>query len=211
MQPITKMSAREQVTSTLRKAIFNGEFEDGEEIRQEDIAVRLGVSRMPVREAFLLLERDGLLIMKNNKRAAVKLFTEEDFLEHYEIRALLEGEAAARAAAKNRDWSELEDIILKLKQASEENDTAAYVSHNESFHRAIWKASGSVRLESFLNQLWGGLPTHLPELLPNQMEKSKQEHKEIFETIKNGNAAEAKEKIISHLERSKKDFIDSRK
>lgn len=211
MQPITKMSAREQVTSTLRKAIFNGEFEDGEEIRQEDIAVRLGVSRMPVREAFLLLERDGLLIMKNNKRAAVKLFTEEDFLEHYEIRALLEGEAAARAASKNRDWSELEDIILKLKQASEENDTAAYVSHNESFHRAIWKASGSVRLESFLNQLWGGLPTHLPELLPNQMEKSKQEHKEIFETIKNGNAAEAKEKIISHLERSKKDFIDSRK
>lgn len=207
MKPIAKISAREQVTKTLRKAIFNGEFKNGEEIRQEDIASKLGVSRMPVREAFMLLERDGLLILKNNKRAAVNVFTEEDFKDHYDIRTLLESQAAAKAANKEQDFSELDRILEELDRATENDDTLAYVAGNEAFHRGIWKCAGSKRLESFLSQLWGGLPAHLPELLAGQMKKSAREHKEILEMIKAGNAEEARKKTVAHLERSKRDFL----
>ncbi|WP_052947577.1 GntR family transcriptional regulator [Aneurinibacillus tyrosinisolvens] len=72
MEPIIIQPAREKVAAILRKAIFLGELKPGEVLSQEEMASKLGISRMPVREAFQMLERDGLLVLQNRRGAVVR-------------------------------------------------------------------------------------------------------------------------------------------
>lgn len=209
MKPISKLSTRDQVVASLRKAIFNGDLKSGEELIQEDIAKKLDVSRMPVREAFQVLERDGLLIMNPNRRVVVKGLTKVDIKDHYDIRAMLEGEAAARASRNKMYCDELIEIQQVIEVAVENNDVKNYTVANEHFHRTIWKASESERLQAFLDQIWSGLPPHLAEVLPIQMDKALREHKEIIETISRGEEKNARKAMQNHIVRSMKDFLDN--
>lgn len=207
MKPIEKKSARDQVIIALRKAIFNGDFKDGEEITQEEIARILNVSRMPVREAFYALEREGLLVTQQNRRVTVKGVTAEDIKDHYDIRAMLEGEAAAKAANLTTDIKELEEIQKEIEKAVHDNKTDDYIVANEHFHRTIWKLSGSERLQSFLDQLWNGLPPHLAEMVTEQMNKACLEHEALLLAIRNRDEETARELMMQHIKRSKIDFL----
>ena len=97
------LPAREQVASILRKAILSRELQEGQEITLEGIAELVGVSTTPVREAFQILARDGLIKLRPNKGAVVQGINEKTIRDHYETRAVLEGEAAARASAEGVD------------------------------------------------------------------------------------------------------------
>lgn len=208
MKPIMMTAVREQVADALRKAIFTGEIQAGEELTQDGVALKLGISRMPVREAFQLLERDGLIILNNHRKAVVRGISREDIRDHYEIRAVLEGEAAARCCQTNH----LEELIHcqnDMEEAAQENDSAWYVEANSAFHRAMWKTSGSHRLVILLEQLWGGLPTHLPGLVDTQMLNSIQEHRKILIAIQNGAHDEARDFTQIHIRRSMQDFLDA--
>ncbi|WP_301107467.1 GntR family transcriptional regulator [Sporosarcina sp.] len=209
MKPIAKLSTRDQVIATLRKAIFNGDLKDGEELIQEDIATKLNVSRMPVREAFYALEREGLLTTNQKRRVTVKGITHKDIEDHYDIRAMLEGEASARASQKDFDKDELREVQQDIETAVAEGQTKDYIIANEHFHRIIWKASDSERLQSFLDQMWNGLPPHLAEMLGEQMNKSMQEHKLIVDAILSGNADKAREATENHIRRSMRDFLEN--
>ncbi len=96
---IKLLSAKEQVAAVLRKAILSRELVEGQEITLEGIAGMVGVSSMPVREAaFQILAADGLIKVRPNKGAVVLGINEQTIREHYEIRALLESEAVAKAS-----------------------------------------------------------------------------------------------------------------
>jgi DNA-binding GntR family transcriptional regulator len=211
MEQVSILPAREQVVAIVRKAIFTGELPMGQELVQEDIAKQLGISRMPVREAFQILERDGLLMKKNNRRSIVRGLTNEDFIDHYKIRAMLEGEAAARAASNDNDLKDLIQAQEEVENAALAGDSTRYIPANESLHRAIWVSSNSPRLENLLRQLWNGLPPHLAELLPEQIEKSINEHKNIVRAICKGNEEEARNAMLTHVKRSLKDLLSHRK
>jgi DNA-binding GntR family transcriptional regulator len=214
MEQIVIQPAREKVADILRIAIFKGELQPGEVLSQEEIAKKLGISRMPVREAFQMLERDGLLILQNRRGAVVRELTFEDIQEHYELRALLEGEAAARAANKiHKNKRELAAIIAaqeEAEQAAQAGNVEAYISANETFHRAIWEAGKGQRLNSMLHQTWNGLPTRLPELLSEQTQRSVSEHRRITQAISDQKPNEARSTMSHHITRSFMDFIASR-
>lgn len=209
MKPIAKQSTRDQVIMSLRKAIFNGDLKDGEELIQEDIAKKLNVSRMPVREAFYALEREGLLITNQNRRVTVKGFTLEDIKDHYDIRAMLEGEAAARACKNGVDTSELREIQQEIETAVTEKNISDYIIANEHFHRLIWKSSQSERLQSFLDQMWNGLPPHLAEMVEDQMNKSIFEHDKVIQAITSGDEEQARQTLENHVRRSMMDFLEN--
>ena len=107
---IKLLPAREQVASVLRKAILSRELEEGQEITLEGIASQVGVSSMPVREAFQILAADGLIKLRPNKGAVVLGINEKTIRDHYETRAILESEAAARASHKDA-------VILDIENA----------------------------------------------------------------------------------------------
>lgn len=207
MKPISKLSTRDQVVISLRKAIFNGDLKNGEELIQEEIAKKLDVSRMPVREAFQVLEREGLLVTNPNRRVVVKGLTKEDIKDHYEIRAMLEGEAAARASKSDLYYDELVEIQQAIEKAIENNDVGSYTVANEHFHRTVWRASESERLQTLLDQIWNGLPPHLAEVLPIQMDKALVEHKEVIQAVSEKNERKARKAMENHITRSMEDFL----
>lgn len=198
MEQIVILPARERVAEEIRKAIFEEELVKGQELSQEKISKQLGISRMPVREAFQILEREGLISIKN-RRAIVIGLCSKDIIDHIEIRALLEGEAARRACLGNKDFDQIYIAHKKAKQAIINNDNREFSVANEEFHKAIWTASDSFKLESLLIQLWDGLPPHLPVLLPDQKDQSIIEHEAIVNALNEREAEKARAAMSGHL------------
>ncbi|MGO1058478.1 GntR family transcriptional regulator [Planococcus sp. FY231025] len=200
MKQIIILPAREQVAEQLRKAIFEEELVKGQELSQEQIAKQLGISRMPVREAFQILEREGLISTKNRKTVVMGMSL-EDIADHIDIRALLEGEAAARACMRNADLEKVVAAQKRAKEAVENNDSHEYSAANEEFHKAIWAASESNRLENLIAQLWEGIPPQLPVLVPEQKSISIGEHDEIVAALQEKDAERARVAMSSHLKK----------
>ena len=105
LKPIKTLPIREKIAATLREAILSRKIPAGEVLTLESTAQELGVSITPVREAFQILARDGLLELKQNKRAVVVGVTEKTIQEHFQIRAALESEACV-LCCKNRSDSQ---------------------------------------------------------------------------------------------------------
>ncbi len=200
MIPITVLTIREQVADALRKAMFYGELKKGDELTQNAVAIKLRVSKMPVREAFQILERDGLLILNNHRKAVVRGITKDDILDQYDIRIVLEGEAAARASLK-KDVSDIVRAYELVEKAAEKVDPASYMKANTYFHHTIWRVAGSRRLVWLLEQVWSGIPPYLPQLVSSQIEHSLLEHRRIVSAIQGGKSEEARSLISEHIRR----------
>ena len=90
LKPIKIPSAKEKVAAELRKAILSRKMKEGESLSLESVAEQLNVSITPVREAFQILARDGLIKLRPNKGAIVLGITDTYIREHYELRAILD-------------------------------------------------------------------------------------------------------------------------
>ena len=85
----------------IRDAIVDGRLEPGRRLKEEELARELGISRTPVREALLVLQTEGLLDVAPNRGATVRAYAAEDLDDLYQLRAVLEGFAARRAATRD--------------------------------------------------------------------------------------------------------------
>ncbi|MEI2995307.1 MAG: GntR family transcriptional regulator [Roseburia hominis] len=106
LHPIKMPSAKEKVAAELRKAILSRQLQEGEAVTLESVANQLEVSVMPVREAFQILARDGLIKLQRNKGAVVLGINETYIREHYQLRAILESAAAEMCCAAGGEMSE---------------------------------------------------------------------------------------------------------
>lgn len=97
MGPVTILSLKDQVAAALRAEIVSGRLADGEELRQEEIAARLGVSRIPVREALQQLQAEGLVLRLPNRHIRVVGLDTRRLRLHCSALAALEGELAVQA------------------------------------------------------------------------------------------------------------------
>lgn len=105
LTPIKLLPARDRVAAGLREAILTRTIQPGEEMTLKDTAAKLGVSITPVREAFQILARDGLIELHPNRGAVVLGITEKRIRDHYETRAVLEREAAMAVCRRQADIS----------------------------------------------------------------------------------------------------------
>ena len=119
LKPIKLLPARERVASALRKAIISKQINEGEVITLESTAQQLGVSVTPVREAFQILARDGLIDLKQNKGATVLGLNETTIREHYEIRAALESAACVLCCQRKADLSDIRKCLEMADEALE--------------------------------------------------------------------------------------------
>jgi DNA-binding GntR family transcriptional regulator len=135
-----------RVREQLQDAILEGVLKPGERLRAEALAQRYGTSRTPVREALLQLEAQGLVEVEPNRGAVVRAFDRADLLDLYDVRALLEPAAAARAAHRI-EADDIERLQRNCDAAQAAGDDAdAQIALNEEFHRIIGEAAGSPRL-----------------------------------------------------------------
>ncbi|KAF1311042.1 GntR family transcriptional regulator [Pseudomonas sp. SG-MS2] len=141
----------QRVLSLLRKMIMGGELAAGQRVLEIPTAELLGVSRMPVRMAFRVLEQEGLLVRQGVRGFSVRPMTMDDLIGAVEVRGVLEGLAARQAAERGV----LPDFKATLVQCIEqgdrlfekgyvtEEDLAEYHDINRRFHHVIVEASGN--------------------------------------------------------------------
>ncbi|MBA2343798.1 MAG: GntR family transcriptional regulator, partial [Rubrobacter sp.] len=93
------ISGASRVFERLRRLILDGEYGPDERLIEEQLAERLGMSRTPIRQALTMLESEGLVELIPNRGAVVCSFSVDEVWDIYDLRAVLEGHAARRAAA----------------------------------------------------------------------------------------------------------------
>ena len=207
MKKIQLLPAREQVASALREAILKREMKEGEELTLEGTAQALGVSSTPVREAFQILASDGLIRLRPNKGAIVLGVNEKTIRDHYETRALLESEAAARASRPGTDISDIVYAYETTEKALDENDFGTYSDGNQAFHMAIWTAADNEKMKSFLSSLWNALSMGHKVTEEDYAKISMYEHRRILEAIKANDEQKARSRMYDHIIRSMENIL----
>ena len=210
MESMELLPARVRITAILKKALFSGEYKSGDELSLTDIASKLGVSRTPVREAFQALEAEGLIELRMNKGAIVKPIDEKYITDHYEMRMLLESEAAGRAAKNGMpDAVKLIEKLMDAQKRMESLSTSEYENLNFDVHSSIWTAADNMRLYKMLANLWNGPSIGFTSPKLEHYIKSTQEHIDILTAIRNHDAKKARKEMEQHTERSMNNILKS--
>ena len=154
MAAISRTVLREQVKEALLHRIVSGDLKPGERLVETRIAAELGTSQAPVREALRDLELLRLVESEPFKGARVRAFGNEELVEVFPVRAVLE-ELAAKEATKRLagDVSVLEAEVEAMRAAARRGDVNALTRHDIAFHRLVVEAAGNPILE----QCWKSL------------------------------------------------------
>lgn len=209
MQPLEILPVRVRLAAILRKSILSGELKNGQELSLTELAEQFNVSRTPVREAFQILEQEGLLKLRMNRGAIVKGIDAKFIQDHFDMRILLEGEAAFRAAERGMDLSLLQQEQSRAEERSRTMEAEEYSKYNQGFHMAIWTAADNQKLYDYLSGLWNG-PSIGRSVEPEEHRtKSIQEHGHILRCIAQRQAEEARNAMRAHIQRSKNNILES--
>lgn len=207
LKPIKLLPARERVASALRKAIISKQIAEGSVLTLEATAKELGVSATPVREAFQILARDGLLELNQGKGAVVLGINETTLREHYQVRAALESYASVLCCREDVDLSAIENCLKAARETLEANDSDSYANYNQSFHYEIWTAAGNEKMKTMLSELWNGLSMGIKSTVTEYAQNSQKEHEAIFEAIKRRDSLAASQEMNRHILRSLDDVL----
>jgi len=222
----------DELASQLQGRVLSGEIPTGTWLRQETLAAEFGVSRTPVREALRKLQASGLVEMRPQRGALVRMPSARDVREAYEVRAELEGLAAASAATRIHDEElqrlrEAQDLFRRSvatllawrerrsktgepppREAREEWNRA-----NDLFHLAIQEAAGNRRLQATLADLHQSFPRDLTwiALAANArlLKENVAQHEAVLAAIERHDAAEARRLMIDHI-RSASELVTRR-
>ena len=148
-------TAQQFVLAEVRRAITSGELKPGSAIRQEALAERLQVSRVPLREALKTLEGEGLVSYRAHRGYRVAELSMADLREVYRLREILEAEAV-RAAMPLDDavFAQLEAAQAAVERAAEAGAVEEMARANRRFHFALYEAAGMPRLVRIIGTLW---------------------------------------------------------
>ncbi|WP_411843052.1 GntR family transcriptional regulator [Salinicoccus sp. HZC-1] len=196
------------VTNKIRKEILNGHLQKGEHLIQEEWALKLNVSRMPVREAFAKLQEERLVEIIPHKGTIVTPITKDDIEEIYQTRALMEGFAVEKALPflSEKDLMSLKNILTRMEEleiSDETNDE--YIELNHSFHKVILEACPWPRLKKMVQSL--GISPIAPSLLKDYYPETQREHRNIYKATLRGDPSELKAAVEYHILSTKNNLI----
>jgi len=152
------MNAAERAYAEVRSLIINGQLAPGFRLREEELAEQLGVSRTPVREALRRLNAEGLVEMRPNHGAQVGVWSPSEMEDVVELRALMQGHAARRAADRisPEDLERMNVLahqMIELAGAGTPEGLDEIAVLNRQFHGIVEEAAGSRSLQSLLSSL----------------------------------------------------------
>ena len=144
------------VHARLREALAAGRFRPGDRLRIRELALQLGTSVTPVRDAMLQLVQEEALVLRSPRDFRVPMLSEARYLEIRALRVELEGLGAAMAARHidGATLAQLEQLLLANQEAIARQDLAGALQCNQSFHLGLAQASGMPTLKRFVDHLW---------------------------------------------------------
>ncbi|MFT8708156.1 MAG: FadR/GntR family transcriptional regulator [Sporolactobacillus sp.] len=227
IEPINSKKIYEKITDALLGLIRSGELRPGDRMAPVGtLAAEFGVGRSAVREALSALRAMGLVEMRQGEGTYVRAFS-SDTLSKYlatgllmesreiddllDIRELLESDAASRAAFRG-NAEQINDILLALESMKETNESAtAGEDADFAFHMAIARASGNRLLAQLMASVSKTIVTAMRETRrlwifsqKSALKKMDQQHRRIYQAIVNGEAQQARQAMLDHLDSVRK-------
>ncbi|SEF58791.1 DNA-binding transcriptional regulator, GntR family [Thermomonospora echinospora] len=197
-QNLSRMSSGEQVRLYVRRLIFDGVLRQGQRVPQDAIAQTLGVSRIPVREALIALEREGWMTIVPHRGVFVNALDESSVHDHYELYGLFYGFAVRRAV--ERRGPELAERLAPIaKQIADTKDVERLHELTMQFHKLVVESAQSPRLRSMLRQMTGIVPGNFFDLVPGADAVERRGTAAIVRAIRKGDAAQAEEEYAKML------------
>jgi len=193
----------QQVESRIRESILQGQFKPGDRLRERDLSVDLGVSRLPVREALHKLEHAGFVVSTAHKGASVRKMTALDISELFDLRLQLEPLAASEAAKQYRagnHCAELEIAIDETVSAAESGSKDQVLITTASFHDAVLTASRHGLMSDLMSPILARTRWVMAMTLFRDPVNEALEHRAIFDAIADGNCELAKLRMAAHVE-----------
>ncbi|MCF4167360.1 GntR family transcriptional regulator [Zavarzinia compransoris] len=197
-----QQSAQQQAYRYIRDQIVGGAIPGGTKIVPSEIAEVLGISRMPVREALVQLDAEGLVTNRPNRGAIVTPLKPEDVEELFQMRAALEGLAARHAAVKCTEMHlhELEIMAGRMDRAAD--DAQLWLRHHDEFHDYMCSIPGRARLLAEIRRIRASVHPYL--LLYNRVydrpEMEGAEHRALIDALRTKNGTLAERAVSHHID-----------
>jgi len=207
--------ASDKAYARIRGLIASGELAPGEQLAEEALAQACGVSRTPVREALRRLEAEQLVTRTDTQRSFVADWSTDEIADAFELRALLEGRAARRAAER-MDQS----VIIRIKAANNlikqsiddgRADITGFLEGNRNFHSEILAAAGSRRLAALLGALVEQpvVQRTAHHYSRDALLRAYREHEELLAAFERRDGAWAESIMTAHIFRAYHAYLDA--
>lgn len=205
LQPVkTGISLPGQVFETLKGAIFEGNLQPGDSLREAHLAQELKVSQATVRDALVQLERLGLVKRVPNKGTSVTKLSKKDIQDRIAVRSTLE-EMAFTSAAERMTKPDFDELNKRLDNLSNSISKDAYfeTAHADlEFHRFIWEQSGNKVLLETLEQLVMPLFAFISIVRKSgrhDLKKAVSSHEKLISVLKSRDAEAIREMLQQHF------------
>jgi DNA-binding GntR family transcriptional regulator len=201
-QPMASVQAAAQI----RTAILNGSLPPGTRIAQEDLAAKLGVSREPVRQALIVLEREGLVSNTAGRGAVVALIDPAFISEVYEFREIIESFSAAKAATlSDFDPTPLRKIIAAGERARQAANSELVIDLDLQFHNGIYGLSMNRVVDEVMQTQWSHIRRAMlmSVNIRGYRHETWEEHAAIVDAIANRRAAQASKLAALHCKNAR--------
>ncbi|HKX41894.1 MAG TPA: GntR family transcriptional regulator, partial [Burkholderiaceae bacterium] len=203
---VRETSLAKLVRDEILALILRGEIAPGQRINEPDVAARLGVSRVPVREALRELESSGLVAARKHSGVFVRVLERREVADLYELRSVLDGHAGRRAAElpaamRQALARKLTASMREMKAHARRRDVPAYYASNLHFHWTIVEAAANEQLSRTYRGIVQQLHlSRLKNLSQDMgMEVSMREHEQIVAALAEGNAQRCQALQAAHV------------
>ena len=197
---VRRRSSGSQAAEYLRRLIFEGRLKPGERVPQDEVAEALGVSRIPVREALIALEREGWVTIELNRGAFVNALDADAVRDTYELFGLVYGFATRCAVA--RDDGGLVDRLAELDAALKATDDPDEQQRlTIAFHGAIVEAARSPRIKVVLRATTRLVAGNFFAEIPGSIEVERKGTAAIIRALRKGDAQKASDEYLAMLRR----------
>ncbi len=195
-------TAQEAVLAGLRRAIVTGDLRPGEQVRQDALAERFGVSRVPLREALKILEGEGAVTYVPHRGYFVAELSPADLEEVYRLRELLEEEAVRTAMARltGADVEQLAGLVEACESAGRVGDVEAMTAANRTLHFTLYEASARPRLVRLVRILWDATDAYRSLYYSDEAnrERVEAEHRAVLAALRDRDADAAVRLLGEH-------------
>jgi DNA-binding GntR family transcriptional regulator len=201
---VSRYKTRSQIIhEALRREILLGALGLGQQLRQDEIANRFEVSRIPVREALKSLAAEGLVELRAHQKAVVRKYSAAEIEDIFLIRTLLEPRAGAMACRRLglAELETLRTLLERMRHVGDPPDFVRYLELNREFHMTIYRAAGSQALSQLLEHYidQSARFIHLYLRATDTLAKAETEHEEIYRACQRREPEVLERVILDHV------------
>ncbi|HET7602630.1 MAG TPA: GntR family transcriptional regulator [Gemmatimonadales bacterium] len=203
MAPVARRTVADLAAEALRDLILRGDLAEGAPVRQDAVALELGVSRIPVREALRRLEAEGLVEFSPHCGAVVSSLSLEEIAELFDLRAMIESSLMRRAVPRmtRADLRHASDVLARYDEAFRERRVREWAELNWEFHSTLLAPAGRDRTLALVQNLHHQSERYMRMqlALTGGESRAHAEHRGILAAVRDGDSAAAARLAARHI------------